>query len=441
MFCSKYQAKIEQLESDLYASNSVEQALNRSTAVITLSPHGEILCANDNFCNLMGYSGSELNGQHHRMLCDETYVKSRDYAEFWSRLQKGEYFSGTFKRLNRQGKEVWLEATYNPVLDREGKVEKVIKLAQDITGRVQQAASQQAMVDAIERSMAVIEFDLNGNVLRANNNFLQVMGYTQNQVVGRHHRMFCASEYAASDEYQRFWKNLASGQYDSGQFQRLDSRGQEIWLEASYNPVFDPDGTISKVVKFASDITQRVLMHRAEQQGAETAFQVAQETRETAQQGEKIILDTVNKMHSIEKVVGQSATQLGSLTAQTNNITSIVNTIREIAEQTNLLALNAAIEAARAGDQGRGFAVVADEVRSLADNTSKATDEIAQTIQSVNSESAAVSESMQLGLTEVDQGVELVNGAGDAIKHMRDGAVRVVEVIQELSETVARSDG
>ncbi|MET0052420.1 MAG: methyl-accepting chemotaxis protein, partial [Candidatus Thiodiazotropha sp.] len=354
-------------------------------------------------------------------------------------LRKGDFFSGTFKRRNKSQKDIWLEATYNPVFDTNGKVQSVIKFAQDISDRIAQGSRQQAMVDTIERSMAVIEFDLNGTVLRANNNFLQLMGYASDQVTGRHHRMFCASDYASSDEYQQFWRHLASGEYVSGQFHRLDSRGQEIWLEATYNPVFDPDGSVSKVVKFASDITDRILTHRAEKQGTETAYQVAQETRETALQGETIILDTVDKMHTIEKVVGQSATLLGSLTEQTNNITSIVNTIREIAEQTNLLALNAAIEAARAGDQGRGFAVVADEVRSLADKTSQATDVIAQTIQSVNKESATVSESMQQGLNEVDQGVALVNSAGDAIKHMRDGAERVVEVIQELSDTVSRS--
>lgn len=439
MFCSKYLTQIATLESDLHQTKAVEAALNRASAVIMMTPEGEILSVNDIFSSLMGYAEQDIVGQHHRILCTADYAQSSAYGSFWSQLQRGEFVSGTFKRQNRQGKVVWLEASYSPVLDSAGRVEKVIKFAHDVTGQVEQAASQQAMVDAIERSMAVIEFDLNGHVLRVNDNFLQVMGYSSNQILGQHHRMFCASDYAASEEYQAFWRNLANGQYISGQFSRLDAKGNEVWLEATYNPVFGPDGKISKIVKFAADISQRIMLHQAEKQGAETAFLVAQETRDTADAGEKIILQTVDKMHSIEEVVGQSATQLGSLTEQTNNITSIVNTIREIAEQTNLLALNAAIEAARAGDQGRGFAVVADEVRSLAEKTSKATDVITKTIHRVNTESATVSESMQQGLTEVDQGVELVNSAGDAIKHMHDGAVRVVEVIQELSDTVARS--
>lgn len=286
--------------------------------------------------------------------------------------------------------------------------------------------------------MAVIEFALDGIVLRANDNFLRTMGYALNDVVGRHHRIFCTPEYVASSEYASFWAMLGRGEFFSGQFSRVDRHGREIWLEASYNPVFGPDGKVQKIVKFASDITERVQRHQAERQSVSTAYEVSLTTREVSQQGENIILGTVAKMQSIATIVERSAGLVDALGEQTTQITSIVNTIREIADQTNLLALNAAIEAARAGESGRGFAVVADEVRKLAERTSKSTGEIGLMIQGIQAETASVSSSMSSGLSEVAQGVELANNAGEAIKQMRDGATRVVEVIQELSETVSK---
>lgn len=438
MFGNKNLQKIEALEKDLRDAAAIRSALDRSTAVIELAIDGTIIGANENFCTAMGYSPAELVGQHHRLFCDDAFAKSIEYSEFWSRLRRAEFFRGTIKHRRKDGRDIWLEATYNPVLDAQGQVQKVVKFAADVTQQVNEAFKARAMVQAIERSMAVIEFSLDGMVLQANDNFLKTMGYGLNEVLGRHHRMFCLPELAASSEYANFWAMLGRGEYFSGEFCRIDRHGREVWLEASYNPVFGPDGKVQKVVKFATDISARVQRHQAEKESVSTAYEVSLETREISQKGENIILGTVAKMQSIAAIVERSAGLVDDLGEQTKRITSIVNTIREIADQTNLLALNAAIEAARAGESGRGFAVVADEVRKLAERTSKSTGEISQMIAGIQAETASVTSSMGSGLSEVALGVALANDAGEAIKQMRNGATRVVEVIQELSETVAK---
>ncbi len=438
MFGNKrLEAKIAALDTELATTRAVLTALERSTAVIELSLDGQVLAVNDNFCNTVGYSAFELVGQPHRLLCPEDFAASRDYAAFWDRLRRGEFFRGTIQRRHKSGRDIWLEATYNPVLDSSGRVSKVVKFATDVTEQITEAARQKALVQAIERSMAVIEFSVDGTVQRANDNFLQTMGYSASEVAGRHHRQFCSPEVANSPEYGNFWARLGRGEFFTGQFARRDRQGREVWLEASYNPVFGPDGRILKVVKFASDVTAQVQRHQAERQGTATAYDVAQETRDIARDGEAIILQTVAKMQSIAAIVEQSAGLVNALGEQTTRITSIVNTIKEIADQTNLLALNAAIEAARAGETGRGFAVVADEVRKLAERTSKSTGEIGQMIAGIQAETASVNASMNNGLNEVNQGVDLASEAGAAIERMQAGAVRVVDVIHTLSETVA----
>ena len=433
MFCKKCHEQVVLLEKALAQCQAIEKAIDRSMAVVEFSLDGVVLAANVNFCQVMGYAAGELPGQHHRVFCDEAFRESQDYSAFWTRLRQGEFFRGTFKRCHKSGREIWLEASYNPVIDEQGRVVKIVKFAADITGQIEEASSMRAMVQAIERSMAVIEFDLNGTILRANDNFLRVMGYTLGEIVGCHHRMFCADAFVGSAAYADFWNRLGAGEFMAGQYLRLDRQKREVWLEASYNPVFGPDGKVYKVVKFASDITDRVLRHQAEKRSAEMAYEVALETREISLSGEKVILQTVDKMQSIAHIVGESASLVDTLGEQTVRISSIVNTIREIADQTNLLALNAAIEAARAGESGRGFAVVADEVRKLAERTGNSTSEIGDMIRTIQNEGDSVTRSMTAGLAEVGKGVDLANTAGEAIKRMRDGATRVVDVIQDFS--------
>jgi methyl-accepting chemotaxis protein len=437
MFCGEWKQRVAQLETERAEQLAVRRALDRSTAVVELSPEGVVLAANDNFSAVMGFAPGALVGQKHAALCEPDYVNSPVYQQFWADLRAGQYFRGRFKRRHQSGRVVWLEATYNPVLDEgSGKVTRIIKFAIDVTEQVEEAIRTTALVKAIERSMAVVEFTPDGTVLRANDNFLDLMGYGAGEVVGQHHRMFCEAGHAASPEYTAFWASLRSGRFISGQFGRVTRRGEPIWLEASYNPVFDLDGKIERIVKTASDVTGQVLRYRAEQESAAMASEAAVETEKISSEGEAIILETVAKIQTIAQAVDDAAAQVASFGQRTAEISSITNTIKEIADQTNLLALNAAIEAARAGESGRGFAVVADEVRKLAERTAKSTQEITRMVAAIEVENRAVTANMSAGLTQVAEGVALANTAGSAIKRIREDARRVVDVIQRMSEAV-----
>lgn len=230
-------------------------AISHSMAVIEFDLQGNIITANDNFLTALGYSLSDVQGKHHRIFVDAAYAASSDYQKFWQRLQSGTYFVDRFKRLAKNGKTVWIEASYNPVMDASGKPIKVIKLATDITAKVEAENDAKSRLDAISRSMAVIEFDLQGNILDANDNFLQVMGYQLTDIKGKHHRMFVESSYANTSEYQQFWQTLARGELLADTFKRVGNHHKVVWIEASYNPILDANGKPYKVVKYATDVS------------------------------------------------------------------------------------------------------------------------------------------------------------------------------------------
>ena len=229
----------------------------RSQAVIEFTLDGTILTANANFLGAVGYPLEEVQGKHHRMFVDPALAQSAEYAEFWRALGAGQFQSGEYRRFGKGGKEIWLQASYNPILDKAGKPIKVIKFASDITEQKNRAADMAGQVAAISRAQAVIEFKLDGTILTANENFLTTLGYRLEEVQGRHHRMFVEPSYGASAEYEQFWARLRGGEFISSEFKRFGKGGKEVWIMASYNPVFDASGKPMKVVKFASDITER----------------------------------------------------------------------------------------------------------------------------------------------------------------------------------------
>ncbi len=238
--------------------DALYDALDRVQAIIEFDLEGRILKANQNFLSLFGYEWEEIAGQHHRMFCDPVFVESEAYGEFWKKLGRGEFEAADFKRLGKGGREVWLSASYSPVFDAEGKPVRVVKFARDITEEKLRIAEFEGKIRAIDRAQAVIEFAPDGTVLTANENFLKIFGYRLEEVVGQHHRMFCDPGFAESPDYARFWQTLGRGEYVTDEFKRLAKDGSEIWLQASYNPIFDLDGKPMKVVKFASDITAEV---------------------------------------------------------------------------------------------------------------------------------------------------------------------------------------
>ena len=237
---------------------AIYQALDRVQAIIEFDLDGTVVSANQNFLNLFGYDLDEVVGKHHSIFCDPEYAKSDEYAEFWQKLGRGEFHEAEFKRLAKGGEELWLRASYNPVLDKDGKPVKVMKFATDVTATKLQNAEFEGKIQAIDRAQAVIEFDLDGTVITANENFLAIFGYGLDEVVGKHHRIFCEPGYSESPAYAEFWQKLSRGEYESDEFKRLAKDGTELWLQASYNPIFDADGRPLKVVKFASDITDEV---------------------------------------------------------------------------------------------------------------------------------------------------------------------------------------
>lgn len=234
------------------------EALNKVQAIIEFQLDGTVITANENFLTTFGYSLEEIVGQHHRIFCDSSYAESPDYQLFWEKLGRGEYHTGEFKRFSKDGTKVWLQASYNPILDADGNPLKIVKLASDITINKIKNAEFESQVYAISKSQAMIEFNLEGIVIDANDNFLQIFGYELKEIVGQHHRIFCDPSYTTSEKYKQFWQKLTQGAYESGEVQRFNKAGDELWLQASYNPIYDEEGNLTKILKFASDITAEV---------------------------------------------------------------------------------------------------------------------------------------------------------------------------------------
>ncbi|OLF60494.1 hypothetical protein BTN33_02865 [Aeromonas veronii] len=430
MFNSKLKAELQQCQDQLLEQQGFFDAVHGSVATITFTPDGTVLAANDLFLNVVGFSAPEVIGQHHRIFCDKLYAQSSDYQQFWADLKQGCSRTGVFQRFNKRGEAIWLEATYFPVKLR-GVVTKVIKIAADITEHHLQLLSQQAVVTALDRSLAVIEFTPGGEVIAANGNFLHTMGYTLAQVQGKHHRIFCDDQFYRDQPH--FWDELGRGQFKSGLFCRQNSHGSKVWLEATYNPILDEHRKVVKVIKFASDITERINKSDAVREAAMLAHDAARETLNCAERGAGLLSSVVDTSSLIASQLTHSIGLINQLNEQSRSIEAIVSTISSIADQTNLLALNAAIEAARAGDQGRGFAVVADEVRQLAARTSLSTDEIAKVVQNNRELTAKVTSEMSDVASSAELGKQQVGEVNEVMSDIRREANNVSSTVSDLA--------
>lgn len=326
------------------------EAINRSNAVVEFDLDGTILDANGIFLEVSGYALEEIVGRHHRIFCVGHDGSSREYAEFWRKLAEGTFESGTFKRRRRDGGEIWLHATYNPVFDVEGRPVKIVKFAMDVTAQTERNAELESRLRAIDTSQAVIEFALDGTILEANRNYLQTFGYSRDELIGQKHSLLCAQGEVRAIDYARFWERLRRGEFDSGRYHRRDRDGRDLWIQGSYSPISDADGRPLKVVQLATDITYQVGLER----------------------------EASARLADSESLQKQLETQKLKLETTMRDLAGIVRTIEGIADQTTMLALNATIEAARAGDRGLGFAVVASEVKKLARDTQQATDQAAR---------------------------------------------------------------
>ncbi|OOF11315.1 hypothetical protein BZG82_04660 [Salinivibrio sp. PR5] len=406
-------------------------ALQQYIASILFTPDGTVIDVNDRLLAIIGYQRDEVIGQHHRAVCFEDTANSSEYRQFWQALAQGKSQQGVFRRRHKEGHEIWMEATYVPIKDENGKVTKIRKLAADVTQRYQQSKRQDAILEAIDRSLAVIEFEPDGTIIRANKNFLCTVHYKDSEIIGQHHRIFCDQDFY--DELPHFWQSLADGQFTAGQYLRRDKYGNEVWLEATYNPVFDANGRVVKVIKFATNITDTVKKNQAVNHAAELAQASSEQTLKDSESGSVLLQEAVQLSQNVSEQAIEASNQVNQLNQHAQSIENIVTTIKQIAEQTNLLALNAAIEAARAGEQGRGFAVVADEVRGLSQRTSKSTTEIADVVDENLQLIKGVSEAMERVSEQSTLGQEKVTAVDEVMKDIHAGAQEVSDTVRGLT--------
>ncbi|WDA26135.1 PAS domain-containing methyl-accepting chemotaxis protein [Aeromonas hydrophila] len=403
-----------------------EQAIQSQVPYIEFTPEGVVTFVNDRFLAIVGYAREEVIGKHHSALCFPEDVKTREYEQLWQDLRRGESRNGRFIRQAKSGKAVWLEASYFPIL-LDGKVIKVAKVASNVTEQQSTLERSQALLAALDKSLAVIDFQPDGTVITANQNFLHCFGYRLDEVVGQSHRMFCDEEFYQQNP--NFWLDLGTGSIQSGLFMRRGRHGEKIWLEATYNPIFNHEGKVIKIIKLASNISERVEKSISVREAAQKACAIAGETVLSAARGREVIDKVLETSAHINSSVSEVSRQIENLNQQSRSIESIISTISSIADQTNLLALNAAIEAARAGEQGRGFAVVADEVRQLAARTSTSTGEIVSVIR-LNSDITS----------RITQTVSVVSDkamAGQAQADIIAGVIQeIIEDANSVSDTV-----
>jgi methyl-accepting chemotaxis protein len=397
-------------------------AIHKAQAVIEFDLLGHVLMANQNFLNTMGYTLEEIQGQHHRLFVDPAVRDTREYAAFWEKLGQGKFDGGQYKRIAKDGSEVWLQATYNPIFDHRGRPMKVVKYATDVTLEQYRNADQGGQIAALSKVQAVIEFELDGTIIHANDLFLNALGYTSDEIVGQHHSMFVLPEERSSLAYAEFWRKLRSGHHDAGQYLRIGRAGREVWIEASYNPIFDAEGRPFKVVKYATDITRRFMAAQTLQiavkgltdnaDRASRANELAREASAVAETGGQTVQNVVRTMSAIS--------------GSSRKISEIIGVMDTIAFQTNILALNAAVEAARAGAHGKGFAVVASEVRSLAQSSASAAKEIKQLIRA--------------SVEEMEHGAGMAESAGATMEEIVASSRRVTEIMaQVVNESLAQS--
>ncbi|GEO85776.1 methyl-accepting chemotaxis protein [Ciceribacter naphthalenivorans] len=475
-------------------AKAILAAMSKSQAIIEFDLGGNIITANENFCRALGYELSEIKGKHHRMFCDPAYTATQDYTDFWAALSSGRFDAREYKRISKTGQDIWIQASYNPVFSG-GKPYKVVKFATDITAAKMKAAEDAGKLAAVSRAQALIEFTPTGDILTANDNFLNTLGYSLGEIQGKHHAMLCEPSYTQSPDYQRFWQKLAGGEFVAEEFKRLGKGGKVVWIQASYNPIFDMNGKVFKVVKFATDITDRVrsvddvaagltalaegdlttrivqplipsldrlrldfnnsldklqaamrtvgentnaiaagskeiqsasddLAKRTEQQAAaveETAAALEQVTQtvsdssKRAEEAGSLVARTKSGAEKSGEVVKSAINAMSRIESSSREISNIIGVIDDIAFQTNLLALNAGVEAARAGDAGKGFAVVAQEVRELAQRSANAAKEI----------KALITTSSE----QVRNGVSLVGETGKAL-------TQIVTEVQDINQNV-----
>ena len=413
---------VESQELELIA---IINALNRVQAVIEFDLDGTVLHANDNFLQVLGYRLDEVQGKHHSMFCDPEFVRNPAYKQFWARLANGEFDMGEYKRIAKGGKEVWIQASYNPIMGTDGKPYKVVKFATDVTENKMRNAEYEGKVSAINKAQAVIEFDMQGHVLAANDNFLSVMGYTLEDILGEHHRIFCETEYTHSAEYKRFWQKLNRGEFDSGRYKRFGNDGKEVWIQATYNPILDLNGKPYKVVKYASDVTEQVALEnavktKAEQDGAKIRRLL--ESVEKAAHGDLTSQIAVDGDEPLDHLAGGIRKMIGDLRQVIGEVVSAANGLggasTSIAERSAVVAT---------GTQALGATV--EEMNASIDGLTKSIDTIASNTNNADQLAKSTQLEAEAGAKAVAKSIE----AMDLINRSSEDIGEIVKVISEIA--------
>jgi methyl-accepting chemotaxis protein len=410
-------------------------AVNRAQAVIEFNLDGTIVTANENFLKTLGYTLGEIQGKHHSMFVEQAEKDSAAYRDFWAALNRGELQTGEYKRLGKGGKEVWILASYNPVLDENGKSFGVVKFATDVTAQKLKNADLAGQIEAIGKSQAIIEFKLDGTIIQANANFLGALGYTLGEITGKHHSMFVDQAERESPAYRDFWAALNRGEFQTGEFKRIGKGGKEVWIQASYNPIRDLNGKPFKVVKYATDVTQQVLVRMGNERVRammESVAAGAEELNASVREISEAMAKSKGAASSAVERVASADSQAKRLSDAAQAMSGIVELIGSITGQINLLALNATIESARAGEAGRGFAVVASEVKSLANQAKQATDKIGAEIESLNSISGDVVTALETIKKSIQDVSEYVTSTAVAVEEQST-------VTAEMSSSMQRA--
>ncbi|WP_313616289.1 PAS domain-containing methyl-accepting chemotaxis protein [Agrobacterium sp.] len=430
-------------------ARNIVDAISRSQAVIEFTANGVILNANENFCKALGYELNEIVGKHHRLFCEPEYGASAEYAAFWANLAAGKHDSKEYKRIRKDGREIWIQASYNPVM-RSGKVYKVIKLATDVTAIKQKAVEDASKLSAISKSQAVIEFTPTGEILTANENFCKTLGYDLSEIIGKHHRVFCEPNYAATADYDQFWQRLAKGEFIADEFVRFGKGGKEVWIQAAYNPIFDDKGTVAKVVKFATDVTPRMSAITALGEGLR-----ALADGELSQNLDTAFVPSMEKVrHDFNEVIGKLRVTMQTIAHNATTIASGSAEIRSAADQlaqrteqqaASLEQTAAALEeitttvkdsSLRADDAGKLVTSTknnAERSGAIVDKAIGAMDEISRSSKEITNIIGVIDDiAFQTNLLALNAGVEAAR-AGEAGK----GFAVVAQEVRELAQRSA----
>ena len=392
------------------------EAINKAQGVIEFNMDGTVTWANDNFLSVVGYTLDEIKGNHHSMFAEPEYAASPEYKQFWEKLNRGEYDAAEYKRIGKGGKEVWIQASYNPILDSNGKPFKVVKYATDVTEQKLKNADAQGQLNAIDKSQGIIQFNMDGTVTWANDNFLSVVGYSLDEIKGKHHRMFAEPEFAASVEYQQFWEKLNRGEFDANEYKRIGKGGKEVWIQASYNPIMDLNGKPYKVVKYATDITEQ----KEYQQMVSAVLQDASRVMEELSQGN--LTDSMDGEYT-DEFLGMRDAVNGSI----DNLLKMVGEINESAGSINTSANEIA--------QGNlDLSQRTEEQASSLEETASSIEELTGTVKQNADNAQQANQLAASARTEAEKGGEVVSNAISAMGEINQASKKIADIIGVIDE-------